>query len=93
VLPSVVDTELSSGLDSGLLLKVQPEDIAAAVVRSVRTRAAEIAVPGYLGPLTALAPEAIMRRGRRLLKDDAAMGPGEDTAVRGRYLSRILDRE
>ena len=49
VLPSAVRTELSSGIDYGVLPAVDPEDIAAAVVKSVRTRRAEIAVPSYVG--------------------------------------------
>lgn len=44
VLPSAVRTELSSGIDLGVLPAVDPEDIAAAIVGSVKTRAAEIAV-------------------------------------------------
>lgn len=92
VLPSAVNTELSSGIDLGVLPRVEPEAIAAAVVRSVRTRAAEIAVPGYLGTissLVSLAPEGVMRRLRHLLKDDAALTRVDDE-VRGRYLGRIL---
>lgn len=96
VLPSAVNTELSSGIDMGALPKVEPEAIAAAVVRSVRTRAAEIAVPGYLGTVTALVPllpERLIRRVRRLAKDDAAISRVDDE-VRGRYLSRVLgDRD
>jgi hypothetical protein len=71
---------------------VEPEDIAAAVVRSVRTRAAEIAVPGYLATVSSLvpfAPEGVMRRVRHLLKDDAAITRVDDE-VRGRYLGRVL---
>jgi len=92
VLPSAVNTELSSGIDLGVLPRVEPEDIAAAVVRSVRTRAAEIAVPGYLGTVSSLvpfAPEGVMRRVRHLLKDDAVITRVDD-GVRGRYLGRIL---
>jgi NAD(P)-dependent dehydrogenase (short-subunit alcohol dehydrogenase family) len=91
VLPSAVNTELSSGIDMGALPCVEPEDIAAAVVRSVRSRTAEIAVPGYLGALTKtvpLLPEGVMRRVRHLLKDDAAIS-AVDPAVRKIYLDRI----
>ncbi len=75
-----------------MLPTVDPEDIADAVVRSVRTRSAEIAVPAYLGALTKtvpLVPEGVMGVARRLLRDDAAT-TRVDSEVRGRYLGRIL---
>ena len=40
VLPSAVRTELAPGIDYGLLPAVDPEDIAAAIVRSLRDDAA-----------------------------------------------------
>ncbi|WP_370249774.1 SDR family oxidoreductase [Nocardioides sp.] len=92
VLPSAVRTELSSGIDYGVLPDCDPEDVAAAIVGSVRSRAAEIAVPGYVGAmqvLSTLVPEGMMRIGRRLLRDDAAI-TGVDPTVRQRYLDRIL---
>ncbi|WP_203336707.1 SDR family oxidoreductase [Nocardioides limicola] len=95
VLPSAVNTELSSGIDLGVLPKVEPEAIAAAIVGSVRSRRAEIAVPGYLGRLAAitpLTPEPVLRTLRRLAHDDAAITRVDD-AVRGTYLGRILGRE
>lgn len=91
VLPSAVRTELSSGIDLGVLPAVDPEDIAAAVVRSVRSRAAEIAVPSYVG-LAAngapLVPEPVMRLLRRAVHDDAAI-TRVDGDVRRAYLDRI----
>lgn len=91
VLPSAVRTELSSGIDLGVLPAVDPEDIAAAVVRSVRSRAAEIAVPSYVG-LAAnsapLVPEPVMRLLRRAVHDDAAI-TRVDSDVRRAYLDRI----
>lgn len=91
VLPSAVRTELSSGIDLGVLPAVDPEDIAAAVVRSVRSRAAEIAVPTYVG-LAAnsapLVPEPVMRLLRRAVHDDAAI-TRVDSDVRRAYLDRI----
>lgn len=91
VLPSAVRTELSSGIDYGILPAVDPEDIAAAVVASVRSRAAEIAVPGYVGlasKLTPLVPERVMRLGRRATHADAAI-TRVDTSTRRAYLDRI----
>ncbi|MFC9664880.1 SDR family oxidoreductase [Nocardia sp. NPDC127606] len=91
VLPSAVRTELSSGIDYGILPAVDPEDIAAAVVRTVRTRAAETAVPGYVGVLanaSGLVPEPVMRALRKVANDDAAITRVDDNARRV-YLDRI----
>jgi NADP-dependent 3-hydroxy acid dehydrogenase YdfG len=91
VLPSAVRTELSSGIDYGVLPAVDADDIAAAVVKSVRTRAAEIAVPSYVGAATAvvpLVPETVMRAFRRAVHDDAAI-TRVDEPVRRRHLERI----
>ncbi|MGY0497201.1 SDR family oxidoreductase [Nocardia sp. FBN12] len=91
VLPSAVRTELSSGIDYGILPAVDPEDIAAAVVRSVRTRAAETAVPGYVGLManaSGLVPEPVLRAIRKAANDDAAIN-GVDDKVRRVYLDRI----
>jgi NADP-dependent 3-hydroxy acid dehydrogenase YdfG len=91
VLPSAVRTELSSGIDLGVLPTVDPEDIADAIVASVRSRAAEIAVPSYVGLATKtvpLVPEGILRVIRRLAHDDAAISRVDD-AVRRRYLDRV----
>ncbi|WP_134732608.1 SDR family oxidoreductase [Amycolatopsis nivea] len=76
VLPSAVDTALASGLDMRPIPKVQPEDVARAVVDSVRNRRAEIAVPGYVGLLATAAgvtPEPVLNRIRRLVRDDRAL--------------------
>ncbi|MEV0550005.1 SDR family oxidoreductase [Nocardia salmonicida] len=91
VLPSAVRTELSSGIDYGILPAVDPEDIAAAVVRTVRTRAAETAVPGYVGLManaSGLVPERVLRAFRKMAHDDAAIN-GVDDSVRRVYLDRI----
>jgi len=92
VLPSAVRTELSSGVRTGHgLPMVDPEDVAAAVVRSCRTRRAEIAVPGYLAGwplLDALVPERLMDLGRRLVHDDRAL-TAVDAAGRASYTDRI----
>ncbi|ATY09105.1 NAD(P)-dependent oxidoreductase [Amycolatopsis sp. AA4] len=76
VLPSAVDTALASGLDMRPIPKVQPEDVARAVVESVHHRRGEIAVPGYVGLLAAAAgvtPEPVLNRIRRLVRDDRAL--------------------
>jgi len=94
VLPSAVKTELSSGIDYGILPAVEPEDIAAAVLKSVGSRSAEIAVPNYVGASTKivpLLPEAMVRAFRKAAHDDAALTK-VDAAVRRRYLDRIGNR-
>jgi NADP-dependent 3-hydroxy acid dehydrogenase YdfG len=95
VLPAVVRTELSSGIDYAGMPAVDPEDIAAAVVRSVRTREAEIAVPGYVGKAllaTTLLPEPVVRGIRGLLKDDRAI-TAVDPEGRRAYLDRIENQK
>ena len=91
VLPSAVRTELSSGIDYGVLPAVDPEDIADAVVKTVRTRAAETAVPAYVGGLASaapLVPETVMRLFRRAFHDDAAITRVDEEGRRA-YLDRI----
>ncbi|MFC9968067.1 SDR family oxidoreductase [Nocardia ignorata] len=91
VLPSAVRTELSSGIDVGILPTVEPEDIAAAVVRTVKTRAAETSVPSYVGVAAnaaTLLPESLIRLVRRAAHDDAAINRVDDD-VRRVYLDRI----
>ena len=90
ILPSAVDTALASGLDMKPIPKVQPEEIAAAVVGSVSSRKGEIAVPSYVGGLAAAAavtPEPVLNTIRRLMRDDRALRP--DSAERGAYRNRL----
>lgn len=75
MLPSAVDTAPASGLDMKPIPKVTPEAIAAAVVRSVSSRRAKIAVPRYVGTLatvSAATPEPVLSAIRRLVRDDRA---------------------
>ncbi|WP_020666741.1 SDR family oxidoreductase [Amycolatopsis nigrescens] len=92
VLPSAVRTGLASGVPlGGGLPTVDPEDIAAAVLRSCRTRRAEIPVPGYVGAwdlLAALTPEPLMNLGRRLIGDNRAL-TSIDPAGRADYTQRV----
>jgi NADP-dependent 3-hydroxy acid dehydrogenase YdfG len=94
VLPSAVRTELSSGIDYGVLPAVDPEDIAEAIVKSVRSRAAEVAVPGYAGAAVATVPfipESVVRVIRRVAHDDAAISR-VDHSARAKYLDRIFNQ-
>ncbi|MGV0625312.1 SDR family oxidoreductase [Mycolicibacter minnesotensis] len=91
VLPSAVRTELSSGIDVGLLPTVDPKDIADAIVGSLKSRAAEIAVPSYVGfaaKAAPMIPERVLRLLRRLARDDAAITRVDDT-IRRKYLDRV----
>ncbi len=91
VLPSAVRTELSSGVRlGGAMPTVDPEDIAAAVVGTCRTRRAETPVPGVLAGwdlLAAVVPEPLMDLGRRLARDDRCLTA--DPAARTSYEERV----
>lgn len=98
VLPSAVDTALASGLDMRPIPKVKPEAIAHAVLDSLASRQAEIAVPRYVGTLAAaatLTPEPVLGALRRLFHDDRALRPDspERTAYRDRLASQTSPPE
>lgn len=92
VMPSAVRTRLSSGLALGNgMPTVEPEDVAAAIVATLRTRKAEVAVPNYLGPIDvalAAAPEPAVRLVRRLFNGDRALHPADET-TRAKYEEQI----
>ncbi|GAA4553999.1 SDR family oxidoreductase [Amycolatopsis samaneae] len=92
VLPSAVRTGLASGVPlGGGLPTVDPEDIAAAVLDSCRTRRAEIPVPRYLGGwdlLDALTPERVMSFARTLVGDNRAL-TSLDPEARADYTRRV----
>jgi short-subunit dehydrogenase len=73
VLPGAVRTELASGVTLGAgLPTVDPEDVAKAILSTVKTRRAETPVPRYLAlwsRLGALIPERVVNLGRRLAND------------------------
>jgi NAD(P)-dependent dehydrogenase (short-subunit alcohol dehydrogenase family) len=58
VLPSIVNTELASGIDLGFgkLIRVEPEDIAAAILGTLAGRPKEVPVPHLLGLYPVLRP-------------------------------------
>ncbi|MBM4590643.1 SDR family NAD(P)-dependent oxidoreductase [Rhodococcus hoagii] len=92
VLPSAVRTTLTSGIPLGKgLPTVDPEDIADAIVRTVRTRRAETPVPGYLAALDvglAVAPERLVRWIRRAVGGERALTRVDPTA-RADYDARL----
>jgi NAD(P)-dependent dehydrogenase (short-subunit alcohol dehydrogenase family) len=96
VLPSVVNTELSAGFSVPFarFIRVEPGDVARAVVESVRDRPHEVAVPRWMSAYPALRPfipwplEAIVRR---VIGDNRAMGPAtHDRAAYAQRLARQL---
>jgi hypothetical protein len=65
-----------------------------AIVGSVRTRRAEIPVPGYLrlfDMVEALVPEPLLRLGRRLI-DDRRARTSIDPDARREYEQRVADQ-
>lgn len=94
VLPSAVDTALSSGIDFSPLPKVSPDKIAEAVETSILRRTAEIPVPRYVGALAGVmtaTPEPALNVVRRLVRDDRALHA--DDADRAAYQARLAAEE
>lgn len=93
VLPSAVRTELASGVRLGAgLPTVEPDDVARAILRTVRTRAARTSVPRWVGPLWALTdavfPESVQRAVRDRIDDRRALH-SVDSAGRAGYIQRL----
>jgi NADP-dependent 3-hydroxy acid dehydrogenase YdfG len=93
VLPSAVRTELSSGVQlGGGMPTVDPEDVALAILNTLRTKAARTSVPRWLAPgwalVDALVPEVIQRAARSIVNDRRALTT-LDPVGRSAYLDRI----
>lgn len=93
ILPAAVRTELASGAPlGGGMPTVDPETVAAAIVKTLSTRKARVSVPGWVWRLWSLTetvtPEAIMRIGRRLIDDRRAL-TSLDAEGRRAYTDRI----
>jgi NADP-dependent 3-hydroxy acid dehydrogenase YdfG len=95
VLPSVVNTELSSGIALpravARLVRVEPEDVAKAIVDSCNGGATEVAVPRWLALypiLRPFIPDRIEELVRRLLGDDRAL-TSVDPESRAAYAQRL----
>ena len=91
VMPVVVDTELAAGTSPGGVSALEPQDVAAAVVRAIERPRFEVFVPGRVGALTRLLA-LLPQRGRdvlygRLVPDQAAE---TDAAARRDYEARRL---
>lgn len=80
IMPGVVDTDLAVGTDTGVAARLQPADVAAAVVKVLHRPRFEVTVPAYVGPLirlVAMLPQTLRDRVLR------AMVPDQVAAVRG----------
>ena len=96
VLPGVVNTELSSGFSIPLarLVRVEPEDVARAIVDSCRNRPREVAVPSWMGVypmLRPFIPNQLETLVRKLVGDDSAMRPA-DPGGRSAYATRLAQQ-
>lgn len=91
VLPAAVRTELSSGADLSVLPTVDPDEVAAQILRTLTTRAARVSSPTWVRRGWQLAetfvPETIERAARRLIGHDQALAL--DPMERRDYLGRI----
>lgn len=92
ILPSAVRTELSSGVDlGGGLPTVDPEDIAKAIVGTVRSRRAETTIPRHLAGwnrVSALVPEVVVDIASRVVNDRRGLDEIDD-AGRKAYADRV----
>ncbi|BBY20335.1 SDR family oxidoreductase [Mycobacterium stomatepiae] len=96
VLPSTVRTELTSGVRLGWgMPTVDPDDVARAILRTVRTRADRTSVPGWVAPMwsfvDAFVPEFVEQAVRSRISDRRALTE-LDAGRRSAYLQR-LDRQ
>jgi short-subunit dehydrogenase len=93
VLPAVVNTELSSGIPIPLarIVRVQPQDVARAIVESCQSRPKEVAVPRWMGLYPALRPfipDVVESLIRKVVGDDKAL-TAVDADERAAYSDRI----
>ena len=92
ILPSAVRTELASGAPlGGGMPTVEPEQVAAAVVRVARSGAARVSVPRWVAPgwqLAAFVPERVQVLARRLIDDRRALTSIDADGRRG-YTDRL----
>ena len=92
VLPSLVRTDLGAGLDMPNVVTVDPEDIAKAVVDTVRTRRAEVIVPRWLGSavnLTNTLPRSLQQAARTAAGGSRQAAGALNSAERTAYLKRV----
>jgi NADP-dependent 3-hydroxy acid dehydrogenase YdfG len=96
VLPAVVNTPLSDGVVMARgVKKVEPEDVADAIVKALKFPRLDVFVPAYSGPITKFAA-ALPRRGReavaRFFKADKVLAEA-DPRARAAYEDRAAHSE
>jgi len=88
VMPVLVRTELSSGLPPGVIIKhIEPDDVAAAILRALRSPRFEVYVPRMVTPLVkfgAALPQPIREGVCRFLRIDRSL-TDPDVAIRRAY--------
>ena len=96
VMPVLVRTELSSGLPPGVIIKhIEPDDVAAAILRALRSPRFEVYVPRMVTPLVKLGaalPQPIREGVGRFLRIDRSLAD-PDVAIRRAYELRASQSE
>jgi NADP-dependent 3-hydroxy acid dehydrogenase YdfG len=94
VMPVVVNTELGSGLpETRGVKKVEPEDVANAIVEALQTGRYEVFVPksiSVLFRLKAIVPARLMELVARALKSDQVLA-NPDHSARAAYEARMVE--
>jgi NAD(P)-dependent dehydrogenase (short-subunit alcohol dehydrogenase family) len=92
VLPPIVHTDASSGVEEGRVIPaVEPDDVAAAIVSACERGGEEISVPRWAGPIARAGgalPPALLRPVRWALRGDRAMH-SLDAGERAAYAERL----
>ncbi|MEV4145190.1 SDR family oxidoreductase [Amycolatopsis sp. NPDC049691] len=95
VLPAIVRTELASGLGEAKLFKSsRPEDVAHAIVSTLRKPRFEVFVPrsvGTMGKLTRLLPRRAGEALARALKADQLLASAAHSPARAEYEARAAE--
>ncbi|MEU7782770.1 SDR family oxidoreductase [Amycolatopsis sp. NPDC049159] len=95
VMPAIVRTELASGLGEAKLFKSsRPEDVADAIVATLRKPRFEVFVPrsvGTMGKLTRLLPRRAGEALARALKADQLLASAAHSPARAEYEARAAD--
>jgi short-subunit dehydrogenase len=92
VMPAIVRTELTAGVEEARFVKsITPEDVAAAIVKALRRPTFDVFVPASLGPInrfTRLLPRSTGEWVVRRLKGDQVMVNAAHSAARKDYEAR-----
>jgi hypothetical protein len=90
-MPTVVETELAAGTTHGRVRRLRPDDVAAAVVATIRRPRPEVYVPGSVAALVRLRDALPTRLREAMVR---AMVPDQiaatDPATRAAYHRRAL---